>query len=513
MLNSVYLEQENANLKQQLALQQSQLSQQQIRIRALEDILASFKRRAFGASSEKLAADQLSLFNEADGEHADLPETETAADTVHVPAHTRRATRRISIPATLPREEVIHDLPDAQKFCPHDHTSLQCIGAEEHEQLDIIPAQIKVLRHRRLKYACPCCQQYVVTATKPAQPIEKSFAAPGLLAYIATQKYVDALPLYRQVDIFHRIGVELDRTTLANWMVRCGQLIQPLINLLHETILEHRVLHLDETIVQVLNEPGKTAQSHSYMWILRAVLPHAAVLFHYEPTRRGDVAKQLLREFAGAIMVDGYEGYRAVCTQNRITRLGCWAHARRKFMEAKQAQPKNKTGKADQALAWIQQLYRIEQDIKTLTVDQKFTARAQQAQPILDKLKIWLETSLLHAPPKTAIGKALHYLHTQWPRLIRYLEHGEYPIDNNPAENAIRPFVIGRKNWLFSASQQGATASANLYSLIETAKANGLEPYVYLRKVFTELPNAKTLAEVEALLPWQINLNVKGAVG
>ena len=164
-------------------------------------------------------------------------------------------------------------------------------------------------------------------------------------------------------------------------------------------------------------------------------------------------------------------------------------------------------------MAWIQQLYRIEQDIKILTVDQKFTARAQQAQPILDKLKIWLETSLLHAPPKTAIGKALHYLHTQWPRLIRYLEHGEYPIDNNPAENAIRPFVIGRKNWLFSASQQGATASANLYSLIETAKVNGLEPYAYLRKIFTELPNATTFAEVEALLPWQINLNVKGAVG
>ena len=180
-----------------------------------------------------------------------------------------------------------------------------------------------------------------------------------------------------------------------------------------------------------------------------------------------------------------------------------------KFIEAQQVQAKNKTGKADQALAWIQQLYRIEHDIKTQTVAEKRIARQQQSQPIIDKLKIWLDKSLPHVPPQTAIGKALHYLEHQWPRLIGYLENGAYPIDNNPAENAIRPFVIGRKNWLFSASQAGAKASANLYSLIETAKANGLEPHAYLKKVFTDLPNARTVEEVEALLPW----NVKGGVG
>lgn len=504
MNNTTCLAQENHSLKQQVALQKSQLTQQQTRIRALEELLAALKQRQFGASSEKISADQLALFNEAECEYADVAEPE---ETISVPAHQRRSHRRISISVELPREDIIHDLPTAQKICPHDGTALKQIGFESHEQLDIIPAQIKVLRHLRLKYACPCCEQHIVIAQKPAQPIEKSIASPGLLSFVATQKYVDALPLYRQAEIFKRIGVELDRTTLANWMVKCGQLIQPLINLLHETMLEQPMLHMDETVVQVLNEPGKTAQSQSYMWLLRTTL-QPAVLFHYAPTRSGDVPQHLLREFSGALMVDGYEGYSAVCAQNAITRLGCWAHARRKFIEAQlpQKNKPGKTGKADQALAWIQQLYRLEHNIKLLSTDERLMARQQHAQPILDKLKIWIEKSILQVPPQTALGKALHYCHNQWPRLTRYVEHGDYPIDNNPAENAIRPFVIGRKNWLFSASQQGASASANLYSLIETAKANGLEPYAYLKKVFSELPNAKTLGEVEALLPWQVIL-------
>lgn len=299
----------------------------------------------------------------------------------------------------------------------------------------------------------------------------------------------------------------MDRGTLANWMVKCGQLVQPLINLIHEKILEQNFF-MNETQVQVLNEPNKTAQSNSYMWVLRSTLPTAsAVLFRYEPTRSGDAAKELLRDFTGALMVDGYEGYNATCIKNAITRLGCWAHARRKFIEAQKAprgagRPKGKTGKADQALAYIQQLYRIEQSICDKTADDKYQARQQQSQVILDKLKHWLDKSLSQVPPKTSLGKALYYLDSQWLRLINYVQCGDYPIDNNAAENAIRPFVIGRKNWLFSASQHGATASANLYSLIETAKANGLEPYAYLKRVFTELPNVTTLEQIENLLPW-----------
>ena len=203
-------------------------------------------------------------------------------------------------------------------------------------------------------------------------------------------------------------------------------------------------------------------------------------------------------------MADGYSGYNAVCNKNSITRLGCWAHARRKFIEAQKLQPKGKTGKADQGLAFIQSLYRIEQTLKDKTTEEKSIIRQQQSQLILDKLSAWLEKSLPQTPPQSPIGKALYYLHNQWAHLINYVFDGDYPIDNNAAENAIRPFIIGRKNWLFSASQKGAVSSANLYSVIETAKANGLEPYAYLKRIFTELPNAKTPEQIENLLPWSL---------
>ncbi|MDZ7925346.1 MAG: IS66 family transposase [Marinagarivorans sp.] len=488
------IQQENNSLKEIIQHKDS-------RIKILEAYIQTLKQKQFSASSEKLDAIQPDIFSDSAAE-ADAEISADIQDTVVVAEHQRK-TKRASIPKELPRVDIIHDLSNAEKFCPHDGTALKHIGAETHEQLDIIPAKIQVLNHIRLKYACPCCEKHLITANKPAQPIEKSIASPGLLAFIATQKYVDALPLYRQIEGFKRIGIELDRSTLAQWMQKCGLLLQPLVNLIHDKVLEQKYLHMDETIVQVLNEPGKAAQSQSYMWVLRSTLPTcSAVLFQYEPTRSGSVPSLLLRDFSGALMADGYTGYNAVCTNNGITRLGCWAHARRKFIEAQKVQPKGKTGKADQGLAYIQSLYRIEQTLSDKTENEKYGARQQQSQPILDKLKDWLEKSLPKTPPQTPIGKALTYLHNQWPHLIRYVCDGDYPLDNNAAENAIRPFVIGRKNWLFSASQKGATASANLYSIIETAKTNGLEPYAYLKRIFTELPNAKTLGQIESLLPW-----------
>lgn len=425
-------------------------------------------------------------------------------------AEHKRKKKRMSIPANLPRVENVDDWPDEQKTCPHDGTALKQIGFESHEQLDIIPAKIQVLHHKRLKYACPCCDKHVVTAKKPTQPIEKSIASPGLLAHIATQKYIDALPLHRQIDIFKRIGVNMDRTTLANWMVKCGQLVQPLINLLHERVLEQTLLHADETRVQVLNETGRTAQTQSFMWALRSVQPQcAAVLYRYEPTRSGKAASELLRQFNGALMTDGYAAYQAVCQKNQITHLACWVHARAKIYRRAKNQTKGKAGKADQAIAYIQQLYTVERMIPDKSSEEKYQTRQTQPLPTINKIHLWMEKSLPNSPPQSLISKALHYLNEQWPKLIRYLESGEYPIDNNAAENVILPFVIGRKNWLFSASPKGALASANLYSVIKTAKANGLEPYAYLRKIFTELPLAKSLEQIEMLLP----INCKDAVG
>lgn len=210
-------------------------------------------------------------------------------------------------------------------------------------------------------------------------------------------------------------------------------------------------------------------------------------------------------------MVDGYEGYEKACQHYRITRLGCWAHARRKLVDAKAIQTTGKTGKADQGLAYIQKLYALEKVIKDQPPDERYRRRQNEAKPVIGELRAWLEQSLPHVPPHSAIGKALQYLHTQWHRLVRYLDDGAYPIDNNPAENAIRPFTVGRKNWLFSNSQAGAKASANLYSLIETAKANGLNPYDYLKVVFKELPNAQSVEAIEMLLPWNITSNSESA--
>lgn len=482
-----------------------QLEKHHQRIQQLEEMLRSLTHRQYGTSSEKNSLQQ-SLFNEAEAElepqDAGTPET-SEADTITVPSHQRKKTKRVSIPDWIEREEIIHDLPESEKVCPHDGTALQCIGQETHEQLDIIPAQIKALRHIRKKYACPCCDSYLKTASKPKQPIEKGIASPGLLAHIVLSKYADALPLYRQTAIFKRLGIELDRTSMANWMIRCGELAQPLINLLHDKLVEQPVIHMDETPVQVLKEPGKTAQSQSYMWVMASsTTDMPAVLFNYAASRSQQTPNQLLEGYSGALMVDGYEGYKPISDTAAVQRLGCWAHARRKFVEAQRAQPKKKQGRADVALAKIQQLYAIEKRIKGEPPDKRYAIRQAQSKLIINALRQWLDKSLVQVAPKTAMGKALSYLDNQWDRLIGYVDDGRYPIDNNRAENAIRPFVIGRKNWLFSNSQAGAKASANLYSLIETAKANELNLYDYFKKVFTCLPNANTVEEVEALLPW-----------
>jgi len=514
MNDAAVLQKENELLKQQLFEKEkiisekelslsekaTQLQQKNNYIFRLEELIKQFRHKQFSSSSEKIPANQLSIFNEAEEQLCE--EDVEGNGSVSVKGHERKKQARVRIPDNIPREEIVYDLEDAQKTCPHDGTALTCIGSEKHEQFDVIPPQIRALVHTRLKYACPCCKQHLVTAGKPAQPIEKSIASPGLLAFVATQKYCDALPLYRQTEMFKRIGIELDRSRLAHWMIKCGELVQPLINLLQEQLLARPLVHMDETTVQVLNEPGKAAQSQSYMWITGNFTEQPIVLFHYADTRSQTVPLDYLNEDVTALMVDGYDGYQPACDKYTITRLGCWAHARRKFVDAQKLQGKGKTGKADQALAFIQKLYVIEKRIKNKPPDEKYEIRQQEAKPIIDKLHEWMQKSLPNVPPQTAIGKALHYLNNQWGRLIRYLDNGLYPIDNNLMENAIRPFAIGRKNWMFANSQAGAKASANLYSLIETAKANGLNPYEYLKRIFKELPNAQSVEQVENLLPW-----------
>ena len=475
-------------------------------IKAMEEALRLHKLRRFGASSEK-SADQHELFNEA--ELAVVAEEGLAEQDALLEAdqpaakQPRKRKGRKPLPADLPRVRVEHDVPDADKQCECG-CARDVIGEETSEQLDIIPADIRVLVHVRKKYACKRCEAGVVTAPLPAQPIPKSNASPGLLAHIVTAKYQDALPLHRQEAILARHGVDIPRNTLAGWIIKAGELVQPLLNLLEDHLLSYPVLHCDETPVQVLNEQGKRAQSKSYMWVRVGGPPTQPTrLFHYAQSRSGDVARLLLDGYEGYVQTDDYAGYNLACASSEITQLGCWAHARRKFVEAQKVAAG--TGKADLAIAMIGKLYAIERRIQHSTPEERKAIRQQEAIPQLEKIRQWLDKTLHTTLPKGALGKALGYLHKNWDKLAVYTEDGRLSIDNNPAENAIRPFVLGRKNWLFSASVDGARASANLYSLIETAKANGLEPYYYLRTVFKELPTAQSVEAIEALLPWNLS--------
>ncbi|HEY9119558.1 MAG TPA: IS66 family transposase [Marinobacter sp.] len=474
-------------------------------IKAMEEAIRLHKLRRFGASSEK-SADQHELFNEAELAvvvEEGLAEQDALAAAQAAPAtdKPRKTPGRKPLPADLPRIRIEHDIPASDKTCPCGCARVE-IGEDTSEQLEIIPAQIRVLVNARKKYACAQCEAGVITAPLPAQPIPKSNASPGLLAHIVTAKYQDALPLHRQEGILARHGIEIPRNTLATWMIKAGELVQPLLNLLEGQLLAYPVLHCDETPVQVLNEQGKRAQSSSYMWVRVGGPPTQPVrLFHYAPSRSGEIARHLLEGYRGYVQTDDYAGYNLVCAAAGITQLGCWAHARRKFVEASKVTAG--TGKADVAIAQIGKLYAIEQRLKNSAPQERHRVRQLEAVPLLHTLRQWLDKTLHSTLPKGALGKALAYLDKNWDKLTVYTEDGRLSIDNNPAENAIRPFVVGRKNWLFSASVDGAKASANLYSLIETAKANGLEPYGYLREIFTRLPGANTVEDIEALLPWQ----------
>jgi hypothetical protein len=321
-------------------------------------------------------------------------------------------------------------------------------------------------------------------------------------------KYQDALPLARQARILTRSGVDLPRATLAAWMIKLGLLLGPVIAQLRAHLLAYDILQMDETRIQVLKEHGRDPSRHSFMWVQRGGPPHQPVLlFHYDPSRGQGVALELLAGFRGFLQSDGFEVYAAIAARepDSIRLIGCFAHARRKFDEALKAQGKpTKTGKAHMGLAFIQRLYRVETQLREVDPETRARERQRLAAPILEELHAWLQRSLPEVPPSTLTGKALAYLHTQWPRLIGYLADGRLAIDNNACERAIRPFVIGRRNWLFADTPNGAHASAALYSIIETAKANGHEPYRYLRFLFTELPKAQSPEAIAALLPFNI---------
>ncbi len=498
--------------RQLLEEKDSALHKKDLTIKELQNkyqyLLEQFRlaqNKQFGKSSE-IDDVQGDLFNEAETLVDEVAEPEV--ETIN---YTRNRPKRKALPKDLPREVIVHDISDEDKICDCCAGPLHKMGEDKSEQLEFIPAEIKVIEHVRLKYSCRACEKTgtkttIKIASVPSSPIPKSMATPSLLSQIITSKYQFSLPLYRQETMFKQHGIELNRKTMSQWMIKCATLFKPIIDKLHDHLLKQVVIQADETTLRVLSED----KAKCYMWVYctGTDLPQKnglknIVLYDYQASRSGSCAVNYLDGFAGALQVDGYQGYE----QTDAQLAGCWAHARRKFVEAQKAQGNNKAGKAQWAISHIQKLYRVEKLIKNKSAEEKALLRGEQSQLLLEQYKVWLDKSALQVPPKSAVGKAIAYNLNQWQKLTRYVDNGALNIDNNRAERAVKPFVIGRKNWMFSNTASGAEASAVLYSLIETAKANGLTPFNYLMHLLEELP--KIPDDLEPLMPWNTVIDQK----
>lgn len=491
----------------------------------LQEQLNRFKRKLFDAKSEAAASVQQKdmFFNEAEtegGKAAPAAEETVDDDKIDVPGHKRTRRGRKPLDPALPRTVVRHELPEDERVCPHDGSALTEIGVEISEQMDIIPQQVRVIQHQRVKYACPCCDGGMKLAPRPPQVIPKGLLSESAQAWVITAKYIDGLPLYRQAALLGRFGgTDWSRNTLAAGVVKVGLAVQPVINLLRDELLASPIVYGDETELQVLKEPGRKAQAKSYLW---AQMTQASGedgtgppirLFAYSPSRSTETARTL---YAGmrrgaVLMSDGYKPYEAIAQEHGLVHLGCWAHARRGFHEALHALPKDKRGPEQlpaRMLELIGRLYHVEAEARRAGLDLQALRRQRQehSAPALAEIERLLLANLHSVLPASLLGKALHYLASQWSKLVRYVEDGAYPPDNNACENAIRPFVVGRRNWLFADTVAGANASANLYSLLQTCLVNGIDPYRYLTALLTELPKAKSADDFEALLPWRITL-------
>jgi transposase len=505
---------------------ETQVSALNERILLLEEQFRLAQSKRFAPSSEKLkdrvfdeaeqAAAQAVADDDADEAFA-MPQTGLPAAEEPVPAKRGRK----PLPANLPRTRIEYDLPEDRKICPCCRGALHRMGEEVTEQLHI-EVKASVLQHARWKYACRHCERHgirtpIVTAPMPAQPLPGSHAGASLLAAVTTGKFVDGTPLYRMEEVLARAKIAVGRGTLANWIIRPAELhYQRLVDALRKTLLSQPLIHGDETTVQVLKEPGKAAQSKSYMWVYRSAEDCACpvVLFDYQPGRGQEYPQTMLAGYDGMLMSDGYAAWR---TLDGPTHFGCLAHARRMFMEAIKAQ-KKPGGRAAQALAYFQALYQVETLARAeipagqTRADYRYQLRQQHSVPLLNAFKTWLDELAPKTLPKSLLGKAIAYARNQWEYLSRYVTDGRAPVDNNVIERDIRPFCTGRKSWLFSDSVAGAKASAMVYSLMLTCRACGVEPYEYLVHVLTELPQRPPEADVTDLLPFRYAEQLKARV-
>ncbi len=475
---------------------QSELRFNRTKIEALNFEIARLKRWRFGSSSESLeTTTQAVLFDRilADTALEDLAAQEALKAKPLAPPRAKKQAVRQALPASLPRIDRHHEILQTHCTCGQ---AFKRIGEEVSEQLDCVPAQFFVLRHIRGKYACACCQR-IQAAPMPPQMIDKGIPAAGLLAQVAVAKHDDHLPLYRQTEIYARSGVHIPRSTMAQWVGICGVRLTPLAEALKAFILSHSVIHADETPVSLL-APGRGKTRRAYVWVYRTTnfMTQRAVLFDFCASRSGEHPRRVLTGFGATLCTDDYSGYHALHARG-VTAALCMAHARRKLFEAHKD---NGSEIAGQAVVMIAKLYEIEREARELEPEARKRLRQQHSKPIADALHSWLTAKRLLLAKADATAKAIDYSLSNWKALTRFLDDGDVPIDNNAAENSVRPLALGRKNWLFVGSQQAGERAAVVLSLIESAKLNGHDPWAYLKDVFERLPTLKN-RDLETLLP------------
>ncbi len=468
-------------------------------IAKLSHELALFRRYLYGRRSEKLDPAQLLLefasWVTALNEAAPAP-AEAAPDPPAGPGprRPRAGHGRTPLPAFLPRRRVVHALPEAQCTCKACGARLVKIGEETSEQLDYQPASLFVTEHVRVKYACQACEEHVVTSPLPAQPIDKGRPGPGLLAQVITAKYADHVPLNRQVDICARHGVDLSRQTLGDWVADAAVLLEPIYGDLKVSVLGGKLVQTDDTTVPV-QDRARTTTRDGRLWVYVGDKSPTDIVYDYTATRSRAGPSAFLGDFRGYLQADAYAGYDALYATGRVVEVGCWAHARRYFWDAKAADEP----RALLALGFVQQLYRVETEAKALEAEPRRAMRAEKSRPVLTRFKGWLNEQADIVLPKSPIGEAVHYARAQWTALTRYLEDGDLAIDNNAAERALRRVVTGRKNWLFCGSDEGGKRAAILYSIVATCKAHAIDVWAYLKDVLERIPTHPDRRRAELL--------------
>lgn len=509
---TTYTAAEVAVLEETILKQKAEIDELKRKLEHMNEVFANAQRARFGQSSEKntyVLQEQTSLFNEAESSQNHKAE-EPKPETIFVEAHERKKKRsQAEMLNHLPEEEVLLEVPEDQLVCSKCGGKMKPIGKKflRHE-MQIIPKQIKLLAYYAVTYACDRCEKdtgfaHIISVKPPVPLMKHSLASPSTVAYIMTQKYVDGLPLARQEKIWAREGVSLSRATMANWVIQCSEVwLKPLYKHMKQELLTHSVIHADETVVQVLKEGGKPATSESRMWLYAsaALLKHQVRLFEYQPDRSGKRPESFLRGFTGWLITDGYAGYNQV---QGVTHCGCWAHARRKWREAMPDGATVKTSKAAIGFRYCNKLFAEERKCVLYKPEYRKEYRQNRELPLLEEYFAWLNT--VHPEKGSKLEEAVRYSINQKEQLCAFLDKAEVPISNNLAENAIRPFTLGRKNWLFCDTPKGAEASATVYSLVESAKANGIEPFAYLQHVLVQLPyfgKSPSHEELETLMPW-----------